>query len=177
MFTPDTIPNVPPGTALTVKITNLGSLPHTFTVSSLVNYTLPYAGNTNLTSQFIVQHVPLVSVNVSAGVGDVAWANFTAPTVIGSYQFFCLEPGHFEGGMEGFMGVGEGVGPVQAPPGVGLPVFIIAGVIVGLVILAIVLGFVVGQREGGKHEMPPERLGYPETPPDTSAMNPPHPPT
>jgi plastocyanin len=168
-YAPDTIPNVAPGSAVTISITNLGSVPHTFTLSSLVNYTLPYADNTNLSSQFVVQHPPYYSINISATQGSVTTASFTAPAHIGSYQFFCLEAGHFASGMEGFLGVGISVGPPPAPPGIGLPVFIISGTIVGLVIIAIVLGFVVGKREGSKHEMPPERLGYPETP----AQNPP----
>ena len=40
--------------------------------------------------------------------------------------------------------------------------FIISGTIAGLVVLALVLGFVIGRRKGAVHEMPPERLGYPE---------------
>jgi plastocyanin len=171
-FSPDTISNVAPGSSVTISITNLGSIPHTFTLSSLVNYTLPSAGNTNLTGTFLVTHPPLYSINISGTQGSLTTASFTAPTKIGSYQFFCTESGHFASGMQGFLGVGISVGPPPAPPGIGTPVFIIAGTIVGLVIIAIVLGFVVGKREGSKHEMPPERLGYSEMPPD----NPPRPP-
>lgn len=171
-FSPDTISNVAPGSAVTIDITNLGTLAHTFTLSSLVNYTLPYAGNANLTDVFLVQHPPFYSVNISATQGGVTVASFTAPTTIGSYQFFCQVPGHFASGMEGFLGVGETVGPPPAPPGIGLAVFIISGTIIGLVIIAIVLGFVVGKREGSKYEMPPERLGYPETRPDEPPLKP-----
>jgi len=172
-FAPSDISNVPPGENVTIQFSNLGAIPHTFTLSTLVNYTLPYEGNTNLTSTFLVQHPPSVNVLIPGTQGsDVATAVFTAPTAIGSYQFFCAEPGHFASGMEGFLGVGISVGPPAAPPGIGLPVFIISGTIVGLVILAIVLGFVVGKREGSTHEMPPERLGYPEAP----FQNPPHDP-
>lgn len=170
-YSPPDISNIAPGSNVTIDITNLGSTPHTFTLSSLVNYTLPSSGNTNLTS-FIASHPPYYSINIPGTPGtDVATAVFTAPTTIGSYQFFCLEPGHFAEGMTGFLGVGVSVGPPAAPPGIGLPVFIIAGVIVGLVIMAIVLGFVIGRREGSKHEMPPERLGYPETPAESPPSN------
>jgi plastocyanin len=172
VFSPDTISNVAPGSPVTITITNLGSLPHTFTLSSLDNYTLPYSGNTNLTGTFLVSHPPYYSVNISGTLGGMTVATFTAPTTIGSYQFFCTEPGHFADGMEGFLGVGITVGPAPVP-GIGLPVFIIAGTIVGLVILAIVLGFVVGKREGTLHEMPPERLGYPEMPPEHPPSKPP----
>ena len=180
VYTPDAFPTsgqtiISPGESVTIDITNLGSTPHTFTVSSLVNYTLPFSGNMNLTSTFLVTHPPFYTINIPGTPGtDVATASFNAPSVVGSYQFFCTEPGHFAAGMEGVMGVGVTVGPPPPPPGIGLPVFIIAGVIVGLVILAIVLGFVVGKREGSKNEMPPERLGYSEMPPEApSGKSPP----
>jgi hypothetical protein len=177
-FSPDAFPMsgqsiISPGEAVTVDITNLGSLAHTFTISSLVNYTLATTSG-NLTGTFLVAHPPFFNINISATLGSLTVASFNAPTVIGSYQFFCTETGHFAGGMEGVMGVGETVGPPPPLPSIGLPVFIIAGVVVGLVVLAIVLGFVVGKREGSKYEMPPERLGYPESPPETPPSNPPH---
>lgn len=171
-FAPNAISNITPGESLTIDITNLGSLPHTFTLSSLANYTLSYAGNTNLTSQFLVQHPYYFSINIPDVQGSVTPATFTAPTKIGSYQFFCTVPGHFNSGMEGFLGVGVYVGGGAPPPGIGVAVFIISGTIVGLVILAIVLGFVVGKREGSKHEMPPERLGYPEPAPQSPPSKP-----
>ena len=178
VFSPDAFPTsgqtiISPGENITLVITNLGSLPHTFTLSSLVNYTLPYSGNTNLTGTFLVSHPAYFSVNIPGVQGGMTTASFIAPDKIGSYQYFCTEPEHFASGMEGVMGVGITVGPPPPPPSIGLPVFIIAGTIVGLVILAIVLGFVVGAREGSKHEMPPERLGYPEMPPENATAKPP----
>jgi uncharacterized cupredoxin-like copper-binding protein len=163
---------ISPGEAITIDITNLGTLAHTFTLSSLVNYTLPTTSG-NLTGTFLVTHPPYYSINISATQGSMTVASFVAPTKIGSYQFFCTETGHFAAGMEGLMGVGISVGPPPPPPGIGTPVFIIAGVIVGLVILAIVLGFVIGKREGSKHEMPPERLGYPEMSTENPSAKPP----
>jgi uncharacterized cupredoxin-like copper-binding protein len=176
-FTPNAISNVAPGSAVSIEITNLGAIPHTFTLSSLVNYTLPYVDNNNLTSTFLVKHPAYFSINITGTTGAVVWANFTAPSTIGSYQFFCQIPGHFPSGMEGFLGVGISVGGAPAPMGLGLPVFLIAGTVVGLVILALVLGFVVGQREGPRHAMPAERLGYPEEAAHTPPAGPPTPPT
>lgn len=174
-FAPDAISNITPGENVTIDLSNLGSIPHTFTLSSLVNYTLPYAGNTNLTGTFLVQHPAYYSINIPVGpCSNCAIASFTAPMVKGSYQFFCTEAGHFALGMEGFLGIDVYVGGAPPPPGIGTPVFIISGVIVSLVIIAIVLGFVIGKREGSKHEMPPERLGYPETPPESPPPRPPH---
>lgn len=163
VFTPDYISDVLPGENVTIDVTNLGATPHTFTLTSLVNYTLSTSSG-NLTSTFLVTHPPLVAVNITAAVGAVTVVSFTAPTQIGVYQWFCTETGHFADGMEGFLGVDESVTPPSTNTGPGLPVFIIAGTIVSLVVIAIVLGFVVGRREGTKHEMPPERLGYPEVP-------------
>lgn len=174
IYTPADISDVVAGSNVTIDITNLGDVPHTFTLSSLDNYTLPYSGNTNLTSQFLVQHPAYYNGNITGSTGALTVVQFTAPSLDGSYQFFCTQTGHFASGMEGFLGVGISVGPPQAPPGIGVDVFIISGTIVGLVILAIVLGFVVGRREGPKHEMPPERLGYPETPPEPAPAKPPY---
>ena len=101
--------------------------------------------------------------------------NFAAPATASWYEFVCLESGHFQAGMYGFIAFGEnlpsGLGCSSGSPGPGLAVFIIIGTIVTLTVLAIVLGFVVGRREGSKYEMPPERLGYPEPP--TTAPQPP----
>lgn len=174
IFSPADISNVVPGSNVTISITNLATVPHTFTLSSLDNYTLPYSGNVNLTSDFLVKHPPRVNQNISGTVGAQVLVQFTAPTQIGSYQFFCTQTGHFASGMEGFLGVGISVGPPPAPPGIGDAVFIISGTIVGLVILAIILGFVVGRREGAAHEMPPERLGYPETASEPAPPRPPY---
>ncbi|MCI4365916.1 MAG: hypothetical protein L3K10_07675, partial [Thermoplasmata archaeon] len=58
----------------------------------------------------------------------------------------------------------------------GSAVFIIVGTIVVLTVIAIVLGFVVGRRRGAVHEMPPERLGYPEPRLPTEPAPPPRPP-
>ncbi len=171
-FTPNAISNLVPGSSITITIQNLGHQAHTFTVSSLVNYTLPYLNNNNLTAVggFLAAHPAYFSRNITASQGASSSFTFPVPSMIGSYQFFCTISGHFPLGMEGFLGVGVAVGSVSVSTGPGTPVFIISGVIVALVVLAIVLGFVVGRRKGTQHEMPPERLGYseamPSTPPD-----------
>ncbi len=166
-FTPNAISNLVPGSSITITIQNLGHFAHTFTVSSLVNYTLPYLNNNNLTAAggFLAQHPAFFSGNIPATTGSSVSFTFPAPSKIGSYQFFCTISGHFPLGMEGLLGVGIAVGSVPVSTGPGTPVFIISGVIVALVVLAIVLGFVVGRRKGTQHEMPPERLGYSETMP------------
>ena len=161
-FTPAGIGPFATGDNVTLTITNLGMLAHTFTLSSFANYTIP-AGSGNLT-QFFTQHAPVVSVNVASGVGTQTVVHFNVPK-LGYYEFVCQIPGHFQSGMMGFLGA-DVTPPGASPPntGPGAPVFLIAGGIVALIILAIVLGFFFGRRAGAEHEMPPERLGYPETP-------------
>ncbi len=172
-FTPNNF-EVTPGSEVTLTLTQLDSVEHTFTLSSVANYTF---GTTNTTStdltSFFSKHPPIVSVTFGTTPGWTTTVTFTAPP-LGVYEFVCEIPGHFQAGMFGFMGSGVSVsGP--APPGVPVGLYIITGTIVGLVIIAIVLGFVVGQREGSKHEMPPERLGYaePKTPADAPGRPPP----
>lgn len=154
---------VTPGDTVTVTVTQLGTLVHTFTLSPAANYSFdPSTNSTGDLLAFFAAHKPLASVNISGTPGATTSVTFTAPAT-GVYEFVCLEPGHFQSGMYGFMGSGVSVGggsTAQVPVGL----YIIAGVIVVLVVLAIVLGFVVGQRKGSRYEMPPERLGYPEPP-------------
>ena len=159
LFAPNSLGPLPAG-PVTITVTQLASNTHTFTLSSLANYTIP-AGASNL-STFFTQHPPLVSVTLNATVGEQHTVTFTPPKV-GYYEFVCEISGHFQLGMYGFLGYQ--VAPPNAAPtstGPGTPVFIIGGVIVGLVVLALALGFVIGRREGSKHEMSPERLGYME---------------
>ncbi|MGI0054034.1 MAG: hypothetical protein ACRECR_07270, partial [Thermoplasmata archaeon] len=94
---------------------------------------------------------------------------------LGTYEFVCEIPGHFQAGMFGFMGSGVAVGAPAGPP-VPTGLYIITGVIVGLVVIAIALAFVVGKRRGDTDRMPPERLGYPEPKDPSDAAGRPPPP-
>ena len=154
---------VTPGDNVSVSVINGDGQQHTFTLSPIANYS--FNPNTNSTSDlitFFAAHHPLV--NIAANGSGTYTGSFIAPP-FGIYEFVCLTSGHFNGGMFGFLGSGEDGSGGSAPnTGPGAPVFIIGGTIAGLVIVAIVLGFVVGRRRGKVHEMPPERLGYPEPP-------------
>lgn len=156
---------ITPGDVVHVEVTQLGSAPHTFTLSPTAGFSFPSSDSSSDLQTYFNSHAPLVNLNVSATTGARASGTFTAPSV-GQYEYVCLEAGHFAAGMFGFLGSGEAGAGAGAPPydGPGAPVFIIAGVITGLVIIALVLGFVVGKRRGSSEEMPPERLGYPEPP-------------
>jgi hypothetical protein len=156
---------ITPGDRVHVSVEQLGSTPHTFTLSPTPNYQFPTSDSTSDLLSYFGSHAPLVYLNVSTTMGSFVYGNFTAPP-IGEYEYVCLESGHFSAGMWGVLGSGEaGTGAGSAPyDGPGAPVFIIAGTITALVIIALVLGFVVGKRRGSAEEMPPERLGYPEPP-------------
>jgi plastocyanin len=175
-FTPSDF-EVTPGDNVTVTVTQLDSVQHTFTLLGAANFTFNQTDSAGVITAFLAKHPPLVSLNISGTPGTTVSKTFRAPS-LGVYEYLCLVTGHFQSGMWGLMGSGVAVGPPETGNSVPWALYVITGVIVILVILAIVLGFVVGQREGARYEMPPERLGYPEplapsTPP--SGRDPPGP--
>jgi plastocyanin len=155
---------VTPGDTVQLTVVQTDDVAHTFTLLNTSGSV--FDPNTNTTAQimtYLVTHPPLVNITIASGQHE-ATATFVAPK-FGEYEYVCLSDDHFAGGMYGFLGSGEAGsgGGVNTDPGA--PVFIIGGTIVGLVVITIVLAFVVGRREGAKHEMPPERLGYAEPKP------------
>ncbi|HZY70372.1 MAG TPA: plastocyanin/azurin family copper-binding protein [Thermoplasmata archaeon] len=156
---------VQPGDSVTLTfvLASDANSPHTFTMSSVANYSFPASETSTQFTQFFASHPPIINLD-SAGAGSTNTTTFTAPAK-GTYEFVCLQPGHFSVGMFGVMGSGVSVTPPSTPStGPGTGVFIIGGIIAALVITAIVLAFVIGRRRGSVHEMPPERLGYREPP-------------
>lgn len=179
-FQPNIISDLPTGVNINVEFTNgdpTGTT-HTFTIIGCANISIPagaslsdYLGGSKCSKTPLVNIVPPAPPETSPG-------NFTAPPKAGWYEFVCTSPGHFQQGMYGYIAFGMAVpanlSVASSSPGPGLAVFIIIGTIVTLTVIAIVLGFVVGRREGARHEMPPERLGYPE--PAAPERSPPSPP-
>jgi uncharacterized cupredoxin-like copper-binding protein len=157
---------VQPGQTIDVTLIQTSSTIHTFTLLNATNFQFNWTSSSSDSldhiDAFLAAHPPLVNYTFPAAPATGS-ASFIAPP-LGEYEYLCLEPGHFAAGMWGILGSGEagGGGASASDNGPGAPVFIIAGTIAGLVVLSIVLAFVVGQREGSRHEMPPERLGYPE---------------
>lgn len=164
---------------ITVTFIDMVSTGHTFTLSSVQGVAIPVGVYGDNVSNYFSQH-PYYANAALNGVGQVT-INFTAPAK-GWYEFVCTVPGHFGLGMYNALGFGVPApanltgGGSAATVQVGWPVYVIAGTIVGLVVLALVLGFVTGQRKGPEHEMPPERLGYPEHVPPSPPSGPPSPP-
>ena len=151
---------------ITITFINTVTTPHTFTLSSIQGVAISQSVYANNVSDYFTHHPYYVSQELTSP-GQVTF-NITAPAT-GWYEFVCTISGHFGLGMYNAIGFGVPA-PANLTGGgttvqVGWPVYVIAGTIVGLVVLALVLGFVSGQRKGSRHEMPPERLGYPEEPP------------
>ena len=94
-----------------MQITNAGSNAHTFELAAQPNVTL-LSGNF---TTYFTQHPPAAFVNVPSSPGTVAWANFTLSKP-GIYEYICTIPGHFTGGMYGYMYVGVAAPATEAPP-------------------------------------------------------------
>jgi plastocyanin len=162
-FDPNLVSNVGTGINITVTFTDGDVQAHTLLISSREGWVIPNTYSEDQLNNFIKAYPPLFYIP-AANPGTYV-GNFTSPPT-GWYEFICNETGHFQEGMYGFIAFGEAL-PSNltislANDGPGAAVFIIVGTIVALTMIAIVLGFVVGRRRGGIHEMPPERLGYPE---------------
>ena len=176
-FTPNTISDVPSNTTITVTFTDATDLSHTFSILNREGVVIPNPStttSTQLDALFTTYGYVAPELSVSSA-GQQVTETFTSPGP-GWYEFVCQIQGHFQQGMYGFISFGEPLPSnltVSAPStGPGTAVFIIVGTIVALVVIALVLGFVIGQRRGSEHEMPPERLGYPE-PPTAGGEHPP----
>jgi len=165
-FDPNTFENVATNSTISVTFTDGSDLAHTFTIIGREGWVIPSSySNTQILALAYGEHPKnLVNVNVT-GSGDVASATFNS-TGPGWYEFICTEGGHFALGMYGFIAFGialpSNLTVSSGLPGPGAALFIIIGTIVTLVVVTIILAFIFGRRKGAEHEMPPERLGYPE---------------
>ncbi|MGI0130485.1 MAG: hypothetical protein ACREEC_10110 [Thermoplasmata archaeon] len=123
-----------------VLVTNLGNDGHTFTVSSLSNYTLSPA---NFSATFAT-NAPLVNQVIPGGTGASAWANFTVRAP-GIYQYICTVPGHFATGMTGLLYIGVPPPPPVSPPSTAIVeswVLVGSGVLLGIgVVIAVVASY------------------------------------
>jgi plastocyanin len=161
-FVSDTYEQLPTNSTINVTFTDADTLAHTFSILDRQGWQIPASADL---SALFSTYGSLVEINAS-GPGTLT-RNFTSPGP-GWYEFVCLEPGHFQSGMYGFIAFGMNlpsnltVSAASTAPGAA--VFIIIGTIASLVVIALVLGFVVGRRRGSEFEMPPERLGYAEPP-------------
>ena len=159
--------NVSLNTTISVSFIDADSYsPHTFTILGARDYEIPDPAGQSAGNLSALIKANGTLVNLTATPLNTTHGTLGPVTQPGWYEFVCLEAGHFQAGMYGFIAFGEalpaGLTTSSGTPAPGIAVFIIIGTIVTLTVLAIVLGFVVGQRHGSEHELPPERLGYPE---------------
>ncbi|MCI4348832.1 MAG: hypothetical protein L3J93_01240 [Thermoplasmata archaeon] len=133
LFTPSQVA-VTPGDLVRLTITQLADFNHTFTLSPLANFTFTSSNTSADLSAFFHAHPPLVNLSLGSVPGKKSYANFTAPPK-GSYEFVCLENGHFRQGMHG-----ELLSGVAAPANVVTPITTLDVTIAG----AIALGLAVG---------------------------------
>ena len=93
-----------PGAAIAVHLVNEGSYAHTFSLSSVANFTINRSWSPSALDAFF--HANGSWANVSLGPGGSAWANFTlAASASGTYEFVSLVPYQFQAGMLGFLTV------------------------------------------------------------------------
>jgi uncharacterized cupredoxin-like copper-binding protein len=126
-----------------VLVTNTGSLGHTFTVSSLSNYTLSPANF----SQTFATNAPFVNAPIPSGAGSSAWANFTVRAP-GVYQYICTVPGHFANGMTGDLYIAVPPPPPTAAPSTAVVdtwVLLGSGVLLGIGVLVAVIASYTGR--------------------------------
>ncbi len=88
-FTPASF-SVLPGQSVRLIVTQLADFNHTFTLSSVANFTLPSTDTSAEVAEFFNSHPPLVNLSLGSTVGVQFPVTFTAPTTPGTYEFVCL---------------------------------------------------------------------------------------
>ncbi|MCI4360771.1 MAG: hypothetical protein L3J91_03635, partial [Thermoplasmata archaeon] len=111
-FVPDTLAVNASSYPVTVDVdaSNVGVLPHTWTLAAQPNYSL---SSSNYSSYFQA-HPPLGRAVLQNG-GSSNWTNFSVPGP-GIYEFICEITGHFLNGMDGFLYVGVAPPANVTPP-------------------------------------------------------------
>jgi plastocyanin len=160
-FNPSTI-QVSPGDQVQLEVVQTSaSLLHTFTLSDAKNFAFTISNSTSDLLTFFAHHPPLVNISLDH-MGDY-FANFTAPA-LGTYQYVCLIPGHFQAGMSGTLGSGVSVSPPNTS-GLAALHYLFGGGIAAMVIASAGAGFVFGRKRARElHRERPEYLGQPPAP-------------
>jgi len=144
-FVPDSF-TVLPGEAVTLVVTQGADFEHTFTLSSVANFTLPSSDTPSEVAAFFNAHAPIVNLSLGSTVGSQHTVTFTAPSTPGNYEFVCLV--HFPQ-MTGEMIDSNSTAAGSSGGGVSTVEVVAIGAVVAAVVVAAVV-FVVrrGRRAG-----------------------------
>lgn len=94
-----------PGTSVSIHLHNIGTIPHSFTLSNVSKLPLLQNWTPTQLNQTFHAHPPLANVTVAAG--SSAYANFSigANLSFASLEFVSLIPYQFQTGMWGFLNI------------------------------------------------------------------------
>lgn len=87
-FVPDSFA-VAPGAMVRLAVTQLADFDHTFTLSPVANLTISPSSTPAQLAAFFEAHPPIVNLNLGSTPGERYFANFTAPSTLGAYEFVC----------------------------------------------------------------------------------------
>jgi plastocyanin len=145
-FVPNQI-TVMPGARVHLVVTQEANFAHSFVLSSVVNFTIPNGDSPSQLYAFFNAHPPLVNLSIPGTIGAQVSTNFTAPPV-GSYEFVCTIPTHFQSGMFGFLD--STTNPGGGSSSSGFPVSpLVLGAIGGAAVVVVVAVLIVRRRSRG----------------------------
>ncbi len=148
-FVPGSI-SVTAGASVHLTVTQEATFPHTFVLSPVANYTIPTSTNSSDLYAFFAAHPPLVNLSVAGTPGVTNSTVFTAPP-IGTYEFVCIIPGHFQAGMFGFLHATNGSAVATATSS---PDYLLYGAI-GVVVVVVIAAIVALYRRSAGPRSPP----------------------
>lgn len=152
-FVPNQL-SVAPGDSVHLKVTQEASFDHTFTLLAEAGFTFPSSATPGDIFTHLQAHPPLLNLSLGAVAGAATFANFTAPAA-GTYQFLCVIPSHFQGGMFGTFTSSASSPSGPAPMGLSATtLYLIIGVVVVVVVVAVVAAVMMRRRPAAPRPPP-----------------------